>query len=75
MTEASQHSDASTYRVDEDGSLRPVKVEAEPEDIDLEADREYIAMDVFVNPMTMREHFRYSSFREEQCVIHSASAR
>jgi len=75
MTQTIQHPELSTYRVDEDGSVRLVKVEVEREKIETSADPEYIPMDVFVSRTTMREHFRYSSLREQQCGIHKASVR
>jgi hypothetical protein len=74
MTKKSQHHDVSTYRIGEDGSVRIVKFEAEQEEIEARADDEYIAMDIFVNPMLLREHFQYSSLRHKKSGIQNASA-
>lgn len=74
MSNTSQHPYAATYVVDGDGSVRPVNLESKREEIEPLAHPEYIPMDVFVNRMTIREHFRCSSLRAERCRIHDAPA-
>jgi hypothetical protein len=65
MTKTIQHPDAAVYTVGGDGSLFPVKVEAEHEKDEPFSDPDYIPMDVFVSSMVRRKHFHYSSPRTE----------
>ena len=47
--------------------------EAELEELDRQAEHEYVPMDVFVDARTIEEHFRVSSIRDRWNQIHPAS--
>ncbi len=47
---------------------------AELEMMDRKAGHEYVPMDVFVDPRTMKEHFQDSSIRERWTEFHPAAA-
>ena len=75
MCNTSQKPDARANGGREGRALRAVKVKAELERIERRADHECIPMDIFVNPMTMREHFQYSSLLAERPGNHRDAAR
>ncbi len=46
-----------------DRTLYSLETEAELEKLDRELDHDYVPMDVFIDPSTMKAHFRDSSIR------------
>ncbi len=50
-----------------------LEVEVELERLDRDAGHDYIPMDIFVDPRTMREHFQVSSIRSRWARIHAGS--
>jgi len=63
MTNAMQNPIDCTSRDQNDWSLHSLEVEAELEKLDRQAGHEYVPMDIFVDPRTMKEHFQDSSIR------------
>lgn len=59
----------------QDWSLHSLEVEAELERLDRHAGHEYVPMDIYVNPGTMKEHFQYSSIRARWFRIHKSADR
>lgn len=55
-------------------NLCSLKGEAELEKLDREAGHEYVPMDVFVDPRTMKEHFQGSSVRARWKDVHATAA-
>ena len=47
----------------EDQTLYSLETEAELEKFDRELDHDYVPMDIFIDPDTIKEHFRDSSIR------------
>ncbi len=74
MTNTMQNPIACTSRDHTDGTLYSLKDEAEVEKLDRQAGHEYLPMDVFVDPRTMKEHFQDSSIRARWIGIHPAAA-
>jgi len=61
-------------RAEVDGTLYSLKAEAEVEKLDREMDHDYVPMDVFIDPKTMKEHFQEPPIRARLKEIHSAAA-
>ncbi len=61
MTDAVQNPIDCTRRDQNDWYLYSLEVEAKLETVDREAGHEYVPMDVFVDPWTIKEHFQESS--------------
>jgi hypothetical protein len=61
MTNIMQNPITCSGKDQEDRLLHFLQVEAELKRVDGQADHEYVPMDVFVDPRTMKEHFQYSS--------------
>ena len=49
-------------------------VKGQLEKLDREADHDYVPMDVFIDPRTMKEHFQESSIRARLTGTYSAAA-
>jgi hypothetical protein len=63
-----------TSRAQVDGTLYSLKTEAEVEKLDREMDHDYVPMDVFIDPKTVKEHFQDPPIRARLKEIHSAAA-
>ena len=61
MTNIMQNLATRSGEDQKDRRLHFFQVEAELKGVDRLADHEYVPMDVFVDPRTMKGHFRYSS--------------
>ena len=61
MTNSMQHTVTCTSGARVKWTLLSLKGEAEAEKLDRQAGHEYVPMDVFVDPGTMKEHFQASS--------------
>ena len=70
MSDTMQNPAICTSRGHEDWSLYSLHVEAELENLDRQAGHEYLPMDVFVDPRTIKEHFQNSSIRARWARIH-----
>ena len=74
MTNAMQNPIDCTSRDQNDWSLHSLEVEAELVKLDRQAGHEYVPMDVFVDPRTMKEHFQDSSIHARWSRIHQMAA-
>jgi len=63
MTNATQNSATCSRRVLAKRTLYSLEVEAELEESDRRLGHEYVPMDVFIDPSTMKQHFGVSSLR------------
>jgi hypothetical protein len=63
MTNTTQKAATCTRRVLAKRTLRLLEVEAELEDFDRRVGHEYVPMDVFIDPGTMKQHFQMASLR------------
>ena len=61
MTNSMQNTVTCTSGVHVKRTLLSLKDEAEAEQLDRQAGHDYVPMDVFVDPGTMKEHFQASS--------------
>jgi len=61
MTNTTQNPIACTSRVHTNGTL--YSLEGELEKLDRELGHDYVPMDVFIDPQTVKEHFKESSVR------------
>ena len=75
MTNIMQNPIECTSRGHRERALYSLKVEAELEKLDRQVGHEYVPMDVFVDPRTMKEHFQDSAIRARWTEIHRAAAR
>lgn len=57
-----------------DWALYSLETEAEVEKLDREIGHDYLPMDVFIDPRTVKEHFQDSPIRARLKEIHSAAA-
>ena len=55
-------------------ALYSLETEAEVEKLDREIGHDYVPMDVFIDPRTIKEHFQESPIRARLKEIHSAAA-
>lgn len=74
MTNSMRNAIASNSRDLIDRHLYSLGGVAELEMMDRKAGHEYVPMDVFVDPRTMKEHFQDSSIRERWTEFHPAAA-
>ena len=74
MTNMVQKTVMCTSRAHENETLYSLKTEAEVEKLDREIGHDYVPMDVFIDPRTMKEHFQESPIRARLKEIHSAAA-
>jgi hypothetical protein len=74
MTNTKQNPIICTSGGHTDWTLHSLKSEAELEKLDRQAGHEYVPMDVFIDPRTMKEHFQDSSIRSRWTGIHQAAA-
>jgi hypothetical protein len=56
-----------------DWSLHSLEIEAQLENLDREAGREYVPMDVYLDPQTIKKHFQDSAIRARWAKIHLAT--
>lgn len=70
MTNTIQNRTGCTSRDHREWFLYSLEVEAELERLDREAGHDYVPMDVFVDPRTVKEHFQASSLRARWAKIH-----
>jgi len=63
-----------TSRAQVDWTLYRLETEAEAEKLDREIGHDYVPMDVFIDPRTMKEHFQESPIRARLKEIHSTAA-
>jgi len=63
MTNTMQDPIDCTSRDQNAWPLDSLKIEAELEKLDRQVGHEYLPMDAFVDPKTMKEHFQISSIR------------
>jgi len=73
MTTMRHNTTTCTGRNHKDYSRRSLEVEAEQKNRDGQRDHEYLPMDIFLDLRTIKEHFQYSSVRN-QTSIHRAAA-
>ena len=64
------HPITCTSRDHQDWSLYSLEGEAELEQLDRQAGHDYLPMDVYVDPRTVKEHFQVSSIRVRWRRIH-----
>ena len=62
-----------TSRAQIDWTLYSLEMEAEVEKLDRESGHDYVPMDVFIDPRTMKEHFQESPIRARLKEIHSVA--
>lgn len=74
MSSSTQNPISFTSRDQTDWSLLSLESEAEMETLDREADRDYLPMDVFVDPRTRKQHFQGSSVSARWTRIHPPTA-
>lgn len=74
MTDRMNSPISCTSRGHSDWSLYSLENEAKMEKLDREAGRDYLPMDVFVDPRTRKQHFQESSIRARWAKIHSSTA-
>ena len=74
MTNPEQNPIDCTSRDHNDWSQHSLEIEADLEKLDREAGRDYVPMDVFVDPTTRKEHFQSSSIRSRWSRIPRISA-
>jgi hypothetical protein len=55
-------------------SLLSLESETEMEELDREADHDYLPMDVYIDPRTRKEHFQESAVRARWTRIHPSTA-
>lgn len=72
MTNAMKNHVTCTSRAHNKGALYSHKGELEK--LDREAGHDYVPMDVFIDPRTMKEHFQESSIRTRLTGTHSSIA-
>jgi hypothetical protein len=75
MTKTAQICNASSIGYEKDLSLNTLEVEAHLGRVERLSGNEYVPMDVFVDPETRKEHFRYSPVRVRWFGIAEAAAR
>jgi hypothetical protein len=64
-----------TSRDQKDWALYSLEGEAELERLDRQAGHDYLPMDVYVDPRTVKEHFQDSSIRARWIRIHPGARR
>jgi hypothetical protein len=69
------HPITCTSRDHKDRSLYSLEGEAELEQLDRQAGHDYLPMDVYVDPRTVKEHFQDSSIRVRWRRIHPGARR
>jgi len=74
MTDNTEDPISSKRKDETQESLFSLKVEADLEKLDRQADHEYVPMDVFVGPMGIKQHFDASSIRARWTEAHSKAA-
>ena len=74
MTNAVENPTAATCSERKAQTLYSLDGATELEETDHQAGREYLPMDVFVGPKTIKQHFQGSSIRNRSIGIHAAAA-
>jgi len=74
MTKTMQNPIDCTSGDQNDWSLPSLEIEAKLEELDRQAGRAYLPMDVFVDRRTMNEHFQNSAIRDRWSRIHQLAA-
>ena len=67
-----KHTD-STIRSQADWIFYSLELESEVEEIDREIGRDYVPMDVFIDPRTIMKHFQASPIRARLKEIHTTA--
>ena len=65
MTNLRHNPISCTGRDQKDWGLRSLEVEAEQKEPDRQADDEYLPTDIFLDLKTIKDHFQYSSIRNQ----------
>lgn len=74
MTNIKQSLSNRTSGDQTDRTLHSLKAETELEKLDYQTGHQYVPMDVYVDPKTIKEHFQVSSIHDRWTRLHVISA-